>query len=95
MERCRSAAMKDQTLGVIALGVVAAGAAWTVHTLTSADDYCPAPSAASVVALLAPCQAFDTAFGPTASSDEAVRMAPPWRIGPDRAEPPRTQFAEK
>lgn len=62
--------MKDRTLGVIALGVVAVGAAWTVHTLTSADYYCPGPSAASVVALLAPCQAFDTALGHTVSGGE-------------------------
>jgi len=87
--------MKDQTLGVIALGVVAVGAAWTVHTFASTDYYCPGPSAASVVALLAPCQAFDTALGHTVSSDEAVRMALPWRMEPDRAEPARAQFAEK
>jgi hypothetical protein len=87
--------MKDQTLGVIALGVVAVGAAWTVHTLTSTDYYCPGPSAASVVALLAPCQAFDTALGHTVSSDQAVQMALPWRIEPDPANPAPTEYAEK
>jgi hypothetical protein len=86
--------MKDQTLGAIALGVVAVGAAWTVHNLTSADYYCPGPSASSVVALLAPCQAFDTALGHTVSSDQAVRMALPWGARPDQVEPPRTRFAE-
>jgi hypothetical protein len=91
----QEAAMKDQTLGVIALGVVAVGAAWTVHTLTSTDYYCPGPSASSVVALLAPCQAFNTALGHTVSSDQAVRMALPWGSDPDRADPPPTQFAEK
>ena len=87
--------MKDRTLGVIALGVVAVGAAWAVHTVASTDYYCPGPSASTVVALLAPCQAFDTALGHTVSSERPVRMALPWRIAPDRADPRRTQFAEK
>jgi hypothetical protein len=87
--------MKDQTLGVIALGVVAVGAAWTVHTLTSADYYCPGPSAASVVSLLAPCQAFDTALGHTVSGGEAVRIGLQWGVKPDQDNPPLTRFAEK
>jgi hypothetical protein len=86
--------MKDQTLGVIAFGVVAVGVAWTVHTLTSSDYYCPGPSAASVVTLLAPCQAFDTALGHTVSGAEAVRIGLP-AIRIDPAAPQRTQFAEK
>jgi hypothetical protein len=87
--------MKDQTLAVIALGVVAIGAAWTVHTLASTDYYCPGPSASSVVALLAPCQAFDAALGHTISGDEAVRIGLRWGGKPDQANPPRTRFAEK
>ncbi|MGC2084970.1 MAG: hypothetical protein WA702_16625 [Bradyrhizobium sp.] len=87
--------MKDRTLGVIALGVVAVGAAWTVHTLTSTDYYCPGPSATSVVALLAPCQAFDTALGHTVSGGEAVRIGLRWGAEPDQAKAPFTQFAEK
>lgn len=87
--------MKDQTLGVIALGVVAVGAAWTVHTLTSTDYYCPGPSASSVVALLAPCQAFDTALGHTVSGGEAVQIGLRWGAKPDEADLPRTRFAER
>ena len=87
--------MKDQTLGAIALGVIAVGAAWTVHTLTSTDYYCPGPSASSVVALLAPCQAFDTALGHTVSGDQAVQIGMRWGAKPDQATPPLTHFAEK
>jgi hypothetical protein len=91
--------MKDQTLGAIAVGflvVGTVGAAWTLHTVTSPNYYCPGPSAAVVVPLLAPCQAFDAAVAHDASGDETVRIAlPALGVSPARAEPPGTQFAEK
>jgi hypothetical protein len=48
-----------------------------------------------VVALLAPCQAFDTALGHTVSGGEAVRIGLRWGAEPDQAKAPFTQFAEK
>ena len=38
------------------------------------DQYCPSPSAASVAALFAPCQAFESAMGREVSKQEAVKM---------------------
>jgi hypothetical protein len=38
------------------------------------DDYCPRPSATSVAALFAPCQAFDTGIGYSVTKNEAVMM---------------------
>jgi hypothetical protein len=49
---------------------ISLGANWT----GSGSTYCPNPSAASVAALFAPCQAFDTAMGYPVSKQEAVRM---------------------
>jgi hypothetical protein len=91
--------MKDQTLGAIAVGFLAAGtvgAAWALHTFTSADYYCPGPSASTVVPLLAPCQAFSAAIGPAASVDEPVRVSlPALGIVPAPAASARTLVAEK
>jgi hypothetical protein len=91
--------MKDQTLGAIAVGLLAVGtvgAAWTVHTLTSADYYCPGPSASLVVPLLAPCQAFNMAVTHNVSGDEVVRIGlPALGTEPTPAASPATLFAEK
>jgi hypothetical protein len=38
------------------------------------DQFCPNPSAASVTALFAPCQGFNTAMGRSVSKQEAVQM---------------------
>ena len=66
--------MKCEYLAAALLAFVAAaisiGANWT----GSGSNYCPSPSAASVTALFAPCQAFDTATGRAVSKSEAVQM---------------------
>ena len=49
---------------------ISLGANWT----GSGSSYCPSPSAASVAALFAPCQAFDTATGRAVSKSEAAQM---------------------
>jgi hypothetical protein len=95
--------MKDKTLGAIAVGFLAVGtvgAAWTLHSLTSANYYCPGPSASVVVPLLAPCQAFSAvgadAVGADVSADEGVRISlPALGTEPAPAAWPGTQFAEK
>jgi len=91
--------MKDQTLGALLVGVLAVGtvgAAWTLHTAASSNYYCPGPSSAPVLPLLAPCQAFNAAVAHDASGDESVRIAlPALGVSPAQAQPPGTQFAEK
>jgi hypothetical protein len=87
--------MRDPVLAVIAAGAFAVGAAWTLQTLTRPDNYCPGPSSASVVALLASCQAFDAALGDSAPPDQVFRMGLRWKIRLDPASPPPTRFAEK
>jgi cobalamin synthase len=95
----RSAIMKDQTLGAIAVGflvVGTVGAAWMLHTVTSSKYYCPGPSASVVVPLLAPCQAFAAAVVHDVSGVETVRIAlPALGLSPAEAKPPGTQLAEK
>jgi hypothetical protein len=52
----------DYLVAALLAGAVAIGlGAISVH---SSSTYCPNPSAASVAALFAPCQAFDTRHGP-------------------------------
>jgi hypothetical protein len=91
--------MKDQTLGAIAVGLLAVGsvgAAWTLHTFASTSNFCPGPSAAVVVPLLAPCQAFATSSAQSVSADSGVRISlPAFAIKPAPVDPPHTQFAEK
>ena len=65
--------MKDHFLAGIATVALAAGSVSAVYSVR-ADDYCPQPLAASVTALFAPCQAFQTATGPTITRDEAMQM---------------------
>ena len=65
--------MKQISPAAIAVAAVAAGAGWAVHSTKLADS-CPPPSAASVAALFAPCQAVETATGPVVSRKDAVRM---------------------
>ena len=45
-----------------------------VNLIHPNDQFCPDPSAASVTALFAPCQGFDTAMGRSVSKQEAVQM---------------------
>jgi hypothetical protein len=69
--------------GSVAIGL---GANW-VH---STSVYCPAPSAASVTSLFAPCQAFDRAVGHAVSQQEAVQMG---LLKPDEQLTAPTEFA--
>jgi hypothetical protein len=65
--------MRIAYLATIATIALAAGAVSAVYSVR-ADDYCPQPSAASVTALFAPCQAFQTATGLAITRDEAMQM---------------------
>jgi hypothetical protein len=67
--------MRTQYLAAIAIAAVAAGATSAAYSVRI-SDYCPRPSAASVTALFAPCQAFDVAMatGPAITRDEAIYM---------------------
>jgi hypothetical protein len=68
--------MKDYFLAAIAIAALAAGGVSAAYSVRTAD-YCPQPSAASVTALFAPCQAFETAMGPAITADEAMDMGLP------------------
>jgi len=65
--------MRAEYLAVIAIGALAAGAGLAAQSVKT-NDYCPRPSPASVSALFAPCQAFDTAIGHSVTRKEAVMM---------------------
>ena len=65
--------MRTEYLAGIAILAVAAGVGLAVQSVRT-DDYCPQPSATSVAALFAPCQAFDTANGYSVTKEQAVRM---------------------
>lgn len=65
--------MRQSIVAAIAIAAVAAGAGWAVHSTKIADS-CPSPSAASVTALFAPCQAVETAMAPMISRKDAVQM---------------------
>jgi hypothetical protein len=74
---------------VIVAVAISLGANWT----GSNSSYCPSPSAASVAALFAPCQAFDTAIGHPVSKQEAVQMG---LLTPDeQPTPAATQLASQ
>jgi hypothetical protein len=85
-------AMKSDYLFAALLVIVAVtislGATWTGPS----SSYCPNPSAASVTALFAPCQAFDTAIGYPASKQDAVQMG---LLTPDEEPTTATRFAAR
>ena len=62
--------MKDRYVAAIAIIVFAVGTGLAVHSVRSQSEFCPQPWAASVTALLAPCQALYGAMAP-----EDLRMA--------------------
>jgi hypothetical protein len=66
--------MRTKYLAAVAIATFAAGAWFAVHSVQSQTDDCPRPSAASVTALFAPCQTFDTAKG---LATPAEQPAPP------------------
>jgi hypothetical protein len=74
------------TLFAICGVAIGAGAIWS-HP---GGDYCPNPSAASVTALFAPCQAFDSAMGREVTRQEAVQMG---LLIPAQRPTSETQFA--
>ena len=83
-------AMRTEYLAAIAIAALSAGAGLAVDSVKSAD-YCPKPSAASVAALFAPCQAFDTAIGHSVTKNEAVMMG---LLTPaEQPTPPATRLA--
>jgi hypothetical protein len=65
--------MRSQYLAGIAIAALAAGIASAAYSIRF-SDYCPRPSAASVTALFAPCQTFDTAMGAAITKDKAAQM---------------------
>ena len=82
--------MRTEYLAAIAIAALSTGAAFAVYSVKT-DDYCPQPSAASVAALFAPCQAFDTAMGHAVTKKEAVMMG---LLTPaEQPTPPATQLA--
>jgi hypothetical protein len=88
----RIIAMKSQYFIAALFAVCAAAIGIGSSSIHSGGDYCPNPSAASVTALFAPCQAFDSAVGHSVSKEEAVQMG---LLTPDLQPEPVTQFAQQ
>jgi hypothetical protein len=84
--------MRTGYLVGIAMLALAAGSGLAVQSVKTAD-YCPRPSAASVAALFAPCQAFDTAMGRAITKNEAVQMG--FLMPAEQQSPPVTQLAAR
>jgi hypothetical protein len=84
--------MKDRYLVTALFAVCAAAIGVGANSIRSGGDYCPNPSAASVTALFAPCQTFDTSMGREVSKQEAVQMG---LLTPDERPIPRTQLAAR
>ena len=78
----------DHLVAAILVGAMVVGLG--AYSVRSGDEYCPSPSAASVAALFAPCQAFDSAMGGKVSKQEAVRMG---LLTPEERPVPATQLA--
>ena len=76
--------MRTQYLAGIAIAALAGGAVWTAYSVRT-SDHCPQPSAASITALFAPCQAFETALGHPMTRDEAAQIGVPLPPGPASA----------
>ena len=81
----------DHLTAALLVGTLAVGLAANLVRYGT-DDYCPSASAASVTALFAPCQTFDSAMGHLVSKDEAVRMG---LLTPDQQPVPGTQLAAR
>ncbi len=69
--------MRPEYFAAIAITAFAAGAGLAAHSVRGQADFCPQPSAASVSALFAPCQTFDTAMGHAVLKAVAVRIGLP------------------
>lgn len=81
--------MNSQDLAA-ALLVICAGGVALLDSIKAGDEYCPSPSAASVTALFAPCQTFNSAMGRSVSKEEAVQMG---LLTPDLRPKPAPQLA--
>jgi hypothetical protein len=81
--------MKDDYL-VAALLIGAAAIGLGANIVHSQNEYCPNPSPASVTALFAPCQTFDTAMGHSISKQQAIQMG---LLTPDEQPIPATRLA--
>jgi hypothetical protein len=78
----------DYLVAAILVGAMVVGLG--AYSVRSGDEYCPSPSAASVTALFAPCQTFDTAMGRQVFKQEAVQMG---LLTPDEQPIPATRLA--
>jgi hypothetical protein len=83
--------MKSQYLVAALFGVCAVAIGVGASSIHSRGDYCPNPSSASVTALFAPCETFDSAVGHSVSKEEAVQMG---LLTRDLQPEPVTQFAQ-
>jgi len=84
-------AMKSQYLVAVLFAVCGLAIGFGAHSANRGGEYCPNPSAASVTALFAPCQTFDTAMGNEVSKQEAVQMG---LLTPDLQAGAATQLAQ-
>jgi hypothetical protein len=85
--------MKTEYRAAIVIAVLAAGAGLAAYSVRGQADFCPQPSAASVTALFAPCQTFDTAMRRPVSTPEAAQMG---LLTPDvQPSPPTTLLATR
>jgi hypothetical protein len=85
--------MKSELLAAALLAIVAIAITVGTGSVISNGNYCPSPSAASVAALFAPCQAFDEAMGHAISKPEALRKR---LLTPDEQPlPVTTRFASR
>jgi hypothetical protein len=85
--------MKSEFLTAALLVIVAVAISLGANWTGSNSIYCPSPSAASVAALFAPCQAFESAMGHRVTKQEAVQMG---LLTPDeQPTPAATQLASR
>ena len=83
-----TATKSDHFVAAVLVGAIIIGLG--AYSVDSGDAYCPSPSAASVAALFAPCQAFESVMGRKVSKQEAVQMG---LLTPDEQPIPATQLA--
>jgi hypothetical protein len=84
--------MKSDYIAVAIFVMVAVAIGAGMNAVHPSGDYCPSPSPASVEALFAPCQAFDTVMGRSVSKQEAVQIG---LLTPDEQPVPATRLATR
>jgi hypothetical protein len=90
--RSRIIAIKDRYLVAALFAACAVAIGVGANSIRSGGDFCPNPSAASVTALFAPCQTFDTSMGREVSEQEAAQLG---LLTPEEQPIPRTQLAAR